>query len=175
MILSAIPVSDKVPHRVSADAGEHFFAHQADLMRILIHFRHNSPRKRAKTSVVRRKEVFYTQVQLFAETALPCLVHRFWSGNVKPCVAIGERTFLSRRADNTVIRERRRQSCPPPSKHFWPLAFSPLQLLALSKKKSSWLSRSWKKSPCPSTDSSVSSGAPARTRQNLAHPTGGRP
>lgn len=136
---------------------------------------HISQRNLSKTTVARQKEVFYTTQQLFADTDLPMLGNRLRSDSVKPCVAIGGRTNTGRRADNTALCERRRQTCPPPSKHFWPLACSPSPLLALSKKRSSWSSRSWKKHPCPSSDPSEPSGARQRTRQPLVCGTGSRP
>ena len=136
---------------------------------------HISQRNGNKSTVARRREVFYTTQQLFAETVLPMLGNRLRSDSVKPCVAIGGRTNIGRRADNTALCERRRQTCPSPSKHFWPLACSPSPLLALSKKRSSWSSRSWKKHPCPSSDPSEPSGARQRTRQPRVCGAGGRP
>lgn len=128
-----------------------------------------------KSTVARHKEVFYTNKQLSAEPDLPILGKPLRSGSFKPCAAIGGRTKIDCRADNTTLCERRRQTCPTPSRLFWPLAFSPSPLPALSRKRSSWSSRSWKKLPCPSSDLSELSGARERTRQSMATPNGGWP
>lgn len=155
--------------------GGHKLAHCDTLVRNLSHSGHNSGKNRQKSTVAPRKYVVYTIRQLLDYAFLLATSGRKTSSGVKPCVTIGERKFLGRRAYNTVLRERRRQTCPPQSKPFWPLAFSRLSLLALSKKKLSSLSRSWKKSPWASSDLSEPSGARLRTRQPLACPTGERP
>ncbi len=126
-----------------------------------------------QTTVVARKELGYNAVKLLAENNLPILGKSLRSGSFELCVVSGVRINPSCRADNTALDERRRQTCPTPSKLFWPLAFLPSPLPALSRKRSSWLSRSWKKLPCPSSDFSEQSGAPMRTRQHRAEPSGG--
>lgn len=136
---------------------------------------HKAQENARKTAVARRKEVFYTIEQLSAEPDLPILGKPLRSDSFKPCVAIGGRTKIGRRADNTILCERRRQTCPTRLRLFWPLAFSPSPLPALSRKRSSWSSRSWKKLPCPSSDLSEPSGARQRTRQFMASASGGWP
>ena len=128
-----------------------------------------------QTTMVARKELGYNAVKLLAENNLPILSKSLRSGSFELCVVSGVRINSGCRTDNAALDERRRQTCPPPSKLFWPLAFLPSPLPALSRKRSSWLSRSWKKSPCPSTDLSVPSGARQRTRQFMANASGGWP
>lgn len=125
--------------------------------------------------VARRENLIYIIQQLSADGDLPILGKPSSSDSVMPCVAMGERTITGRRVECAVRSERRRQICPPPSKPSWPLACLPSPPPALSRKKLWSSSRSSKKRRCPSTDTSVLSGARQRTRQKLARPTGGRP
>ena len=136
---------------------------------------HKTQINERKSTVVRRKEVFYTIEQLSAEADLPILGKLLQSDSFKPSIAFDGRTKFGRRADNTILCERRRQTCPTPLRLFWPLAFSPSPLPALSRKRLSWLSRSWKKLPCPSSDLSEPSGARQRTPPIKANPPGGGP
>lgn len=165
---------DKTPGEFG-DGGGHDFAYHGKMRLNLSLSGHRVRIIARKTTVARIEEVFYSIHRLSGDIDLPNSGSCIRSDSVKPCVANGERTHLGRRADNTVLCERRRQTCPPPSKPFWPLAFSPSFRPALSRKKSSWSSRSWKKSPWASSDYSEASGARSRTRQTLASRTGGRP
>ena len=66
-----------------------------------------------------------------------------WLVRLAACALRGVYVIFSNRDEYTVTLNRRRQTCLS-SKHFWPLAFSPLLQLAPSR-KNQWLSQwSWK-------------------------------
>ena len=149
------PAGRKVPHRNNGYTNLSLSGHKAQI-------------NERKSTVVRRKEVFYNIEQLSAEADLPILGKLLQSDSFNLSVAFGGRIKFGYRADNTILCERRRQTCPTPLRLFWPLAFSPSPLPALSRKRLSWSSRSWKNRPRPSSDLSEPSGARQRTRQLMA-------